>query len=704
MKLNEVTLYENKTHRILKEGYRDLTEAQQLYMGRWEKELWPLLEEYKTVMEAQLTSDQIDAIFTSAETQAMASGDNKNMLGKAGSAAGAALKVPVEIAKKVDAKINELGRAAKEAGPVKDMDAKFKQLKADIDKNNPDSKIVQGIKDVSDWAKANPGKASVAVGILTAVAAFAGGPAGGAAAGLLLRSTKELLQGEDLSSAVGKSIKTAAYGAIAGWALEGIGDWLEGLRYEAVPFEAAPGLEQIDVGFKETISWGGNTIQNELGSMVVPADQVDKFKDLLQGIKEATAVTGQTTDPGAINAFEELWTFAKTFDKAEFIKDMNLENSVRQAIAAQNDSFLQNLTAANNVIAATAQGSLQASGNEKLKVGSEEIKPEQGELDLQGGSGTKNTESMELEFEKFLIEKGVLDKIGSGLKSGAAAIGGAAKAVGKELGNKITKQKLVSQWKKMGEPTDTASIFNVLTSAGLTDEQIAAIASETGVELKAGEAGAEEPAADTGTADAGADAEAPAQTGADAPKIEKGKIVKGPEGDDYEWLGAQWVNKKTGRMASKDVAPELNKTASAPAPKADAPAGAGDTAPTIKPGDTREVAGKQYKWEGALWTDLQTGRPVGVIPSLKLGLPNPKLDPIVAAAKKDPKIGKLIKDQITAKGVKAGTAGAAQAKTAGVKGDVKLNAKGVTKSAPSPTASGISKPNTVTPKPKPATV
>ena len=64
----------------------------------------------------------------------------------------------------------------------------------------------------------------------------------------------------------------------------------------------------------------------------------------------------------------------------------------------------------------------------------------------------------------------------------------------------------------------------------------------------------------------------------------------------------------------------------------------------------------------------------------------------------------MIKDQITAKGVKAGTAGAAQAKTADVKGDVKLNAKGVTKSAPSPTASGISKPNTVTPKPKPATV
>ena len=64
------------------------------------------------------------------------------------------------------------------------------------------------------------GKASIAVGILTTVAAFAGGPMGGAAAGLILRSTKDLLQGEKLSTAVGKSVKTAAYGAPAGMVLK----------------------------------------------------------------------------------------------------------------------------------------------------------------------------------------------------------------------------------------------------------------------------------------------------------------------------------------------------------------------------------------------------------------------------------------------------------------------------------------------------
>ena len=111
---------------------------------------------------------------------------------------------------------------AQNAGPIKNMDAKFDELKKKI--GSKDSKIVDGVKKVSDWAKANPGKASLAVGILTTVAAFAGGPAGGAAAGLVLRATKDLLQGEKLSTAVGKSVKTAAYGALAGMAFRYISD------------------------------------------------------------------------------------------------------------------------------------------------------------------------------------------------------------------------------------------------------------------------------------------------------------------------------------------------------------------------------------------------------------------------------------------------------------------------------------------------
>src|SRR5210317_1615793 len=174
------------------------------------------VEQY--VMEANLTADQINQLFTGIEQGATAAGGNRTAIGKGVDVA----KLPVEAVKWIDSKINELGRLMQNAGPVKNADAKFEELKQKI--GSKDSKVVNAIKAVSDWAKENPGKASVAVGILTAAAAVAGGPLGGAVAGFLARATKDLLQGQKLSTAAGKSLKTAAYGALAGAAINGLTD------------------------------------------------------------------------------------------------------------------------------------------------------------------------------------------------------------------------------------------------------------------------------------------------------------------------------------------------------------------------------------------------------------------------------------------------------------------------------------------------
>ena len=659
MRLDEVTLYENKSHRILKEGYQDLTEAQKLYQSRFEKELFPLLEQYVKLAEAQLTADQIRDIFNGAEQVAMDSGDNKTLAGKVGSGAAAAAKLPVDIAKKVDAKINELGRMAQNAGPIKNADQKFEDLKKQITANNSDSKIVQGIQKVSDWAKENPGKASLAVGILTAVAAFAGGPVGGAAAGLILRSTKELLQGEKLSSAVGKSIKTAAYGAIAGWALEGIGDWLEGLRVDAIPYDKAPGLTTLEVGFTKTFEVPGFSSVKELGSMIVPEDQVGEFTKLLNAMKDATAGGATTSDPEALNAFNELWSFAKSFDTQEFLADMNLQNEVSKAIAVSNDQFLQNLEMANSAIAAAAQGSIQASGKQTpIKVGGEEIEPTQGELDLSQRGDTpvnknfnKNqklsafgkvgdqAESLSIEerFELYLAEadpaQGELPldnpntlgaKMKRGLGKAASAAGGKIKQTAKNVGNKVTADKLMKTWKSMGEPTDSGSIANILQDAGLSNDQIKSIGQISKVALTP-DASSEKP---------GADAQSSAQ-------------------------------------------PSTTKQE----PKSAISKGADQASPTAKPikkGDTKEVNGKTYQWAGALWVDTATNKPVGIANAMNMGLGNPKLDPIIAAAKKDPALAKLIKQQVIAKGVKAGTAQAQKAQKAGVKGTEPVKSKAKT--------------------------
>jgi hypothetical protein len=158
MKLLEVTAYNLKSQEILNESWTTLTESQRMYVSRWEKELWPLLEQYTKLCEAALTPAQIQQIFQSAEDTAMASGDNTSTLGKVGAGAVAAAKLPVELAKQVNAKIDELGRLAQKAGPVKAMDQKFDQLKNTINKKFPDSKILDGISEIGIWAKENPGK------------------------------------------------------------------------------------------------------------------------------------------------------------------------------------------------------------------------------------------------------------------------------------------------------------------------------------------------------------------------------------------------------------------------------------------------------------------------------------------------------------------------------------------------------------------
>ena len=414
------------------------------------------------IAEEQLTVDQVKQIFAATEKASVEGGSNRTMVGKG-----------IDAAKFIDQKINELGAALKQAGPVKDMDAKFNDLKAKISSENADNKVVQGIQKVSDWAKANPGKASVAVAVLTIAASMVGGPLGGAVAGFLARATKDLLQGADLSTAIGKSVKTAAYGAIAGWALQGIGDWLEGLRFDQIPYEKMPELTKFEIGFTDTLEIPGFTSIRELGTISIPTDQVEEFTGLLNTMAEATAATGTTSDPAALDAFSKLWDFAKSFDATEYMADKAFVDSVMQNIAAENDAFLQTMKVANDAITAVAQGSIAASDDKKVdfKVGDEEITPEEEPAAKQESWYVQTRPLSEgqiyLLFNKIeqrqIIAEGPMDM----LKKGAAAVGKGLSWAGKQATEKITSAKLLASWKLEGSPGDSDQLAQFLQGQGV---------------------------------------------------------------------------------------------------------------------------------------------------------------------------------------------------------------------------------------------
>ena len=196
MRLNEINLPQRT---LITEGWNDprltLLETQHIIP------FITSVERY--IVEANLNPQQISQLFTDVEAGATAAGGNRNALGKG-----------TDAAKFISAKMKEIGQAVKKSGPVENADAKFAELKAKI--GAKDGKVVQAIQGVSDWAKANPGKATIAVTILTAAAGMAAGPMAGAIGGFIMRASKDLLQGKDLSTAAGNALKTAAIGALVG--------------------------------------------------------------------------------------------------------------------------------------------------------------------------------------------------------------------------------------------------------------------------------------------------------------------------------------------------------------------------------------------------------------------------------------------------------------------------------------------------------
>ena len=229
--VNEQVLYENVSHKLLQESWQQLTESQKHHVTLWETNVWPLYKQFNRLMEAELTAAQIQAIFQNAEKVSIDSGQNRTALGKAG-------KLTADVTSKMKAEIEKLLKSAQDSGPVKNFDQQFEKLKTQLRKqlqgNPAGQKILKGVNAWGDFAKENPGKSAFIIGATTSILAFAsGGILGGAAIGFFLKLANNTIKGDQLSTAVAKSVKGAAVGAIAG----GLGDVIADTAEDMFPAE-----------------------------------------------------------------------------------------------------------------------------------------------------------------------------------------------------------------------------------------------------------------------------------------------------------------------------------------------------------------------------------------------------------------------------------------------------------------------------------
>lgn len=468
MKLDSILLeqvrYDNE--RLLENITNDLL-PQQRYIVEG------IYQEFKPLIEASLTADQIKGLFGEIEKQSIEGGKSRTLIGGA-----------ADVAKKANEVINNVGKWLQDTTPVKMADQKFEQLKSKVGEKFPE--LDKQLTGLGSWMKENPGKSAAIIGVLTALASLAGGPVGGAIAGQILRGSAELIKGEKLSTAVGKGIKTAALGYLSGKAFEVIGKYVAGLRAESLPIPGAEdsGLASVDYGATRTLTAPGFSSKEALQGF-----NVTVFPQEKEAIEEALRMIRD----GQAGGFDTLKTIANEIKSPEYRQAMQDIMVNARADQLANDGLMQWIKGLAQAGQALSQGAVAAAGDAK-NVGKD--KKEEShyvqQKPLSEGQIYILFDHVESYSRVEIISEGPMDL----LKKGAGAVGKGLAWAGKQATEKITSAKLLASWKLEGSPMDSESLAEFLKGQGVEDSVIDAAYAT----MKLPKPGSE-PAADKGAGD-----------------------------------------------------------------------------------------------------------------------------------------------------------------------------------------------------------
>ena len=435
--------------KILQESCNGLTAEQQVIVEGIYNEFVPLIE-------ASLAPQQIQQLFGEIEKTVTAGGDNRTGLG-----------LGVDVAKEANKSINNIGKYLQNTTPVKAFDQKFDQLKSKVGQKFP--KLEKQLTSMGDWAKANPGKTAAVIGLLTTMAALAGGPVGGAIAGQVLRGAAELMKGEKLSTAVGKGAKAAAFGWLTGKAVDFIGS---ALTAPAIQQANDIGKDIVTANYKATIDEIGGEFGNRFGTFTTGElyGRSEDIKDISVVWKDAVASWKAGDYLRADSMFKSAEEMTSALANTEYINaiaaDIDKAQLMRQGAEEMKKFF--------GTMSDVAQGAATAAtGNSKQKQESvyRQTRP------LSEGQVYVLFNRVEQ------LNEGPMDM----LKKAGDWVGKKAT----NLTTKITADKLNSAWKSAGAPTDSAELEKFLAGQGVSDQ----IISQTfqSMKINTGAAPSEEP-------------------------------------------------------------------------------------------------------------------------------------------------------------------------------------------------------------------
>lgn len=435
-----------KLDHILKEqqliaGKKILTESCDGLSDEQKRIVEGIYNELSPLVEASIDPATIQKIFGNIEQAVTAGGNNRTMLGKG-----------VDVAKQADAMVNKVGAWLQNTTPVKAFDQKFDQLKNKINTKFPDSKILDGISQMGVWAKENPGKTAAIIGVLTTLAALGGGPVGGAIAGQVLRGSLELLKGEKLSTAIGKGIKTAAYGWLTGKAVELVGDALS-TPIRTVASKLNPNIASAD--YTRTIEEINGQFGDRLGTF-----STGKLYGRLEDVQDAEGFFDDAVGAWKAGDYNQARLNFEAMDQA--IAKMSDPGYLAQI--ASDSAKAEQWAGAAKGVQSFAQGMAKAAQGAVAAAGAMEKKPKQESL--------QRTTRPLSEGQVYLVFNRVEQLQESPMDAIKGAVGKAAGWVNTKAGNlttQVTADKLNSAWQKAGSPTDSMELANFLKAQGIDD-------------------------------------------------------------------------------------------------------------------------------------------------------------------------------------------------------------------------------------------
>ena len=430
----------------------------------------PLLKQI-VLTEAQLTQDQINQIFGQVEQGANASGTNRTALGKSKDVVAAANKM-----------INDAGKWLQDTAPVKAFDNQFDKLKLNLKDKLSQSrgglKTLKLVQDLGDYAKENPKKTAFVIGVLTAIAAVAGGPVGGAIAGQVLRGSLELVKGEKLSTAIGKGLKTAAIGALAGATIDAIGDAFGQIKM-AVVDNLFPEAHTLELSFDAQATGAPDFFEH-----VKVYGTAEELADVQRNWQRGIEAWNNSNYDAAEASFKAANLYAKNIE----VNGVGPYNDWMRGEALED---IKNAQKFFGDMAAAAQGAA---------AGATSIDQQGTPVDAEGNpveDEAKTEESVQFTEQQvwtlftrtaYLTERQRLDELSlSGIKQQAGKIAGLgmkkAQEIGKNMTTRVTASKLMAAWKKAGEPTDSEQIAALLDREGIDPSITKQSFSTVGVEL-----------------------------------------------------------------------------------------------------------------------------------------------------------------------------------------------------------------------------